>query len=115
MNEVIFGTNLGRLSTVNRVKDGSSGWKGVIQVWDATTGREIASLTPPLHKGDTKGYRDQVTFSLDDRLLHTVSRDSTRPMGRKLLVATWEVSSGRHLGTVGSDDIDAPIAFSPNG
>ena len=50
VDNVIFGTDLGRLATINRVKDGASGWRGVIQVWDTTTGREIASL-----KGDAQG------------------------------------------------------------
>ncbi|HKI20127.1 MAG TPA: hypothetical protein VKA15_19715, partial [Isosphaeraceae bacterium] len=105
VDNVIFGTDLGRLATINRVKDGANGWRGVIQVWDTTTGREIASM-----KGD-----HQVTFSRDGGLFHTVSRDKSRPKGQKLLVATWQVSTGRHVGTVGSDDSDARLAFAPDG
>jgi WD40 repeat protein len=105
VDNVIFGTDLGRLATITRVKDGASGWRGGIQVWDTTTGREITSM-----KGD-----HQVTFSRDGGLFHTVSTDKSRSKGQKLLVATWQVSTGRHVGTVDSDDSDARLAFAPDG
>ncbi len=105
VHDVIFEPGLERLATINRGKDGAGGGSGVIQVWDTTTGREIASM-----KGD-----HEVTFSRHGGLFHTVSRDRSRPTSQKLLVATWQMATGRQLGTVGSDDSDARLAFAPDG
>ena len=83
-------------------KSGTSSVDHTAKVWDATTGKELFTLT-----GHTGGVIN-VTFSPDGKLLATGSEDNTAKI--------WDAATGKALLTLtGHTDEVHSVAFSPNG
>jgi RNA polymerase sigma factor (sigma-70 family) len=80
----------------------SGGWNKVVEVYEAGTGKSVASLAG--HKGPLQAG----AFSPDGKLLATASRDAT--------VGVWDVAQGKvaHVLKGHKSDVYA-LAFSPDG
>ena len=84
----------------------SSGTDGSVQVWDANTGAELATLISA--KDRTGGAVDDATFSPDGRLVAAACQDGVR---------VWEFASRKLVAKLPIDSYGWPkcVAFSPDG
>jgi WD40 repeat protein len=81
----------------------TSGWDKVVRVWEAATGKELATL-----KGHEGEYVRSVAFSPDGKRLASVGGDK--------VVRMWDVVSGKELFALKGHTADVwGVTFSPDG
>jgi len=78
----------------------SAGWDKVVKVWNLSTCRLKTN-----HIGHT-GYVNTVTVSPDGSLCASGGKDGSAML--------WDLNEGKHLYTLGGNDVINALAFSPN-
>jgi len=78
----------------------SAGWDKIVKVWNLSTCRLKTN-----HFGHT-GYINTVTVSPDGSLCASGGKDGSAML--------WDLNDGKHLYTLGGNDVINALAFSPN-
>ena len=90
---------------------------GAINLWDAKTGQGLSVIAEANNLKEAPGV-GALAFSPDGKLLAAalvVTEDITKNPKSKTQIAIWELSSGRQVQTLPSQDIRVDtIAFSPD-
>jgi WD40 repeat protein len=79
----------------------SSGWDGMVRVWDAATGKEIHVFATD------QGYHGCFAFAPDGKLLVAGGSDRT--------IRFWSLATGKQVRAFQAPDVVHQIAYSPNG